>query len=257
MAPMYITIPARYCGPSSSGNGGWSAGSLAQALRAATSADLGPITVRLSAPPPLETPLDVVVDVRTDDGADLDTPIATMAHDGTTVATAASAPPWTAAPPPFVTPEVAAATADRYVGPDRHPFPHCFVCGTGREPGDGMRLTPGPLSTGGTACLWRPADTLAGDPLTEPWIWAALDCPSGWTSDLLGRPLVLGTITAEVLRWPEPEHTTVVTGRLEATEGRRSWTSSALWSADGELLARAEQIWFAVDAATFNAILAG
>lgn len=233
---------------------------LALALRESTAEGMGPVTVRLNAPPPLDEPLDVVIESLSDDGGALDSPVATMTTGtttSTTLATATSAPAWAGEPPPFVAAEHAAATAADYVAPDQHPFPHCFVCGTARQPGDGMRLTPGHLPDGGTACLWRPADTLAGAALTEPSIWAALDCPSGWTSDLLGRPLVLGTITAHVLRTPDPEQVCVITARLDRTEGRRSWTSSALWSPDGVLLARAEHIWFAVDAATFNSILAG
>jgi hypothetical protein len=252
---MQITIGARYCGPTSSGNGGWTAGTLAQALRASTLADLGAVRVRLDAPPPLETPLDVTIETLTDDGGDLDSPVAILSSRGTPIATATSAPGWSTEPPPYVTADVAAGTASDYVEPDLHPFPQCFVCGTSRRPADGMRLTPGRLPDGSTACIWRPADAFGSAPLTEAAVWAALDCPSGWTSDLLGRPLVLGTMTARTLRRPDPDQTCVVTGRMDRTEGRRSWTSSALWSPDGDLLARAEHIWFAVDAATFNAIL--
>ncbi len=229
---------------------------LAQTLRASTPARLGPVRVRLDAPPPLDTPLDVTIETLTDDGGDLD-PVAILTSGGITIATATGAPDWRSEPPPFVTPKEAAATAAGYVDPDLHPFPQCFVCGTAREPGDGMRLTPGRLHEGSTACLWRPADAFGTSPPAEAAVWAALDCPSGWTSDILGRPLVLGTMTAEILQLPDPQLSCVVTGRMDRSEGRRTWTSSALWSPGGELLARAEHIWFAVDAATFNAILAG
>lgn len=244
---MQLTIDRRFCGPSSSGNGGWTSGSLAQAFRAGTGVT-GPVTVRLTAPPPLERPLDVVI-AGPDDG-----PRATLLDGASTIATATPGS-WASDPVPFVTPEAAAATATSYVAPHQHPFPHCFVCGPAREPGDGMRLTPGHLPGGGTACVWRPADVVGDGSVTEPYVWSALDCPGGWASDFLGRPMVLGTMTAQVLAPPSTDQTTVVTGRLDRTEGRRSWTSSALWSDDGDLLARAEAVWVEIDPAVFNTIL--
>ena len=44
---------------------------------------------------------------------------------------------------------------DRYAGADDHPFPGCFVCGPDRAEGDGLRLFPGGLGPGRTACTWR------------------------------------------------------------------------------------------------------
>lgn len=251
---MTITIERRFCGPSTSGNGGWTAGLLARALRAATGNE-GPVTVRLSAPPPLDRPLDVAVEAATDDGDALRTPIASLVDGGTVVASATAAAPLDGDPVPFVSLDTAAATAAHYVAPERHPFPRCFVCGPAREPGDGLRLTPGRLAPGLTACVWRPADALDGSRVGEPWVWAALDCPGGWASELLERPMVLGTMTAHVAHVPLPEQACVVTGRLDRAEGRRSWTSTALWSADGELLAQARAIWVQVDPAVFDTIL--
>ncbi|MFN3602998.1 MAG: hypothetical protein ACK4UY_16580, partial [Dietzia sp.] len=49
-----LTVPSRFCGPPSSGNGGWSAGALA-----ALAAPGAPVRVTLRRPPPLETPMPV------------------------------------------------------------------------------------------------------------------------------------------------------------------------------------------------------
>jgi len=49
-----LRVPARFRGPPSSGNGGWTSGALAEA------SGFDPVTVRLLAPPPLDTPLDLV-----------------------------------------------------------------------------------------------------------------------------------------------------------------------------------------------------
>jgi len=246
---MQITIPARYRGPATSGNGGWTAGSLAQALRAAADAD-GPVTVRLSAPPPLDRPLDVEVTGASEPSSSA---CVTLRDGDAVIATATTARGWSREPVPFVEPESAAATVAGYAT-EQHPFPHCFVCGPARQPGDGMRLTPGPLPGGGSACVWRPADTHDG-PVAEPAVWSALDCPGGWASDIVGRPMVLGTMTADVLQLPDADATHVVTGRLDDEQGRLSWTSSSLWTSTGDLLARAEAIWVHVDASVFDRIL--
>lgn len=243
-----MTIPARYCGPATSGNGGWTAGAFAAAVRSATGIG-GPISVRLSAPPPLDRALEIAVQAPPDDGD----AAATLLDGTVTIATATISPGWSHDPVPFVEPDRAAATASSYVT-EQHPFPHCFVCGPARSPGDGMRLTPGPLGEDASACLWRPADTHDG-PVLEPAVWAALDCPGGWASDILGRPMVLGTMTAQVLQPVGSHGRHVVTGRVDAVRGRVTRTSSTLWSARGELLARAEAAWVEVDAGVFDRIL--
>ena len=60
LAVVELTVPRRYCGPPESGNGGWVSGSLAAHVR--TSGPLPAVSVRLSAPPPLERPMPVVGD---------------------------------------------------------------------------------------------------------------------------------------------------------------------------------------------------
>ena len=65
-----VLVPARFCGPPSSGNGGWSAGAIAaprRPRRAASDHTLPrpAVTVSLQAPPPLDVPMSVTA---TDDG---------------------------------------------------------------------------------------------------------------------------------------------------------------------------------------------
>ena len=51
----------------------------------------------------------------------------------------------------------ARAAEAAYPGLTAHPFPTCFACGTGREPGDGLRIFPGPGgATGRVAATWTP-----------------------------------------------------------------------------------------------------
>jgi hypothetical protein len=242
-----LLVPPRFRGPATSGNGGWTSGSLAALLAGTADAPQPAVRVRLSAPPPLQTPMTVA----TTDGQ------ATAALDGRTVLTAdliddeaASA----LAPVPPVPFEVALAAGVRYAGLADHPFPECFACGTGRAPGDGLRLQPGSVGTGQVAAAWVP-DVGVGDDagrVPVPVVWAALDCPSGWSVDIVGRPMVLGTMTARVDERPRVGEALVVVGRAVDVSDRKALTASTLRRSTGEVLAVAEHVWIAVDPAAFG-----
>ncbi|WP_162529724.1 hypothetical protein [Nocardioides caldifontis] len=220
-----LTIGRRFNGPAHSGNGGCTAG-----LLAAASGLPGPVTVRLLRPPPLEEPLDVVptgggVGLRGADG-----PVATAATGEVT---------WSEVEPVAVA--TARAAEASYAGLTGHPFPTCFVCGPDREVGDGLRLFPGRVAPGKVAATWEPVGAV-----DESLTWAALDCPSAWSTDLEARPLVLGEMTAQVLSTPQPGTSYVVVGQHVGGEGRKVRTASALFDADGRLLARAEHVWLEI-----------
>jgi hypothetical protein len=210
-----LTIPARFTGPPDSANGGVTCGLVARAT--------GLDEVTLRTPPPLETPLRVV-------GSEV--------HDGETlVATAAAATVDLVPPAPVGVAEAREATT-RYGGLTEHPFPTCFVCGPAKA--DGLRLFPGPVGDGVAATPWVPADQ---DPVM---VWAALDCPGGWSLDLPGRPMVLGRMALRLDELPQPGEEHVVMGWRVSLEGRKAFTGSALFTAAGELLAVARQTWIAV-----------
>jgi acyl-CoA thioesterase FadM len=90
-----------------------------------------------------------------------------------------------------------------------------------------------------------------------PILWAALDCPGGWSVDIVGRPMVLGTMTARVLARPGYEERCVVTGRAVEVGERKARTATSLYGQSGELLATAAHVWVAVDPSTFGAAGAG
>jgi hypothetical protein len=50
-------------------------------------------------------------------------------------------------------------------------------------------------------------------------------------------------MTADVLRLPERDETLLATGWLRSEEGRKKFTSTALYTEDGTLVGRSEQIW--------------
>ncbi|GMA86355.1 hypothetical protein GCM10025868_16050 [Angustibacter aerolatus] len=151
----------------------------------------------------------------------------------------------------------AEAAAARYPGLVDHPFPTCFSCGTDR--GDGLGLRPGavPGRPGTVAASWVPhaSTTDDGSVVTRQVTWAALDCPGGWSVDIVGRPMVLGTMTARLDALPRAGRRHVVVGRADGEQGRRTFTSTALYDVEGAepvLLGRAAAVWVRVDPATLT-----
>ncbi len=247
-----LTIPARYCGPPSSGNGGWSAGALAQRLLGDDAPDSPRRTVRvmLRKPPPLDTALTVVVE-----GGQA------TASDGDVLIAGAAIAAGDLEPVEPVPAETARAAEASYAALESHPFETCFACGTARAEGDGLRIFPGRVAddTAGrvrVAAGWVPDPSIADedhpDIASLPATWAALDCVGGWAGDLAERLMVLGSMTAEVLVRPRVGEEVVVVGGARGTEGRKTFTASSLYAADGTLLALAEHVWFAVDPAAFR-----
>lgn len=227
-----VVVPARFNGPPESGNGGWVSGLLAGWLTDAPAA-----SVRLRTPPPLERELTLSID---GDGG-------LAAHDrDVLVATAMPAAPsalteTAVEPVPFA---VAQACAAAYEGRHDHPFASCFSCGTARE--DGLGLRPGrvPDGDGAYAASWVARE------VSPEIVWAALDCPGGWSAGIAGRPMVLGTMTAALVTLPAVGEECVVMAWPRGGEGRKYLSGTALYGADGRLLGRAEATWIAVDPAS-------
>ena len=231
-----LQVPGRFNGPASSGNGGWTSGALAE-----ISALRQPVTVQLRRPPPLDRPLDVVrnagsVELR--DGEDL-----------VAVATSGGELSWS--PPEPVDLGTAAEAGTAYPGHRSHPFPRCFSCGPDRK--DGLRIFPGRVDATRVAATWTPAH----DAVDTPATWAALDCVSAWSSDLEQRPLVLAQMTARIESPPQAGTPYAVVGTTLLTEGRKTWTASALYDSDGELVAQAQHLWIAIDPAVVEQLQEG
>jgi hypothetical protein len=229
-----LTIPRRFNGPPESGNGGYVSGLLAGLFD-------GPARVTLRRPIPLGVQLQVE---RSDDRLELCKDDATLAI--TTQARIDLEPPV----PPTWGEAVDASLA--YVGFTQHPFPTCFVCGTNRAEGDGLRIFPGPVSElRQVAAPWLPADNLAdGDGLVAAeFVWAALDCATGWATNLaipIDKVVVLGTLGVAIRRRPQAGRRHVLAAWLLRHEGRKFLAAAALWSESGELAAIAEATWIQI-----------
>jgi hypothetical protein len=224
-------IDRRYRGPEESGNGGYVCGVVASFVD-------GDAEVTLRLPPPLETPL--LVEVEDDGGV--------RVLDGERlVAEARSAPLELASPEPVAFDDAAARSA-RAPDDPRHPFPSCFVCGPGREPGDALRLKPVPAGGELVAAPWVPTAEQARRP---ELVWAALDCPGAFAIDpKLERGVsVLGRLHCRVESTPEPGERCVVVGRPSGEpDGRKRFAATAVYGEVGRLLGLARATWILIEA---------
>ncbi|ABL80301.1 MULTISPECIES: hypothetical protein [unclassified Nocardioides] len=239
----HLFVPSRFCGPPSSGNGGWTSGALAGLTGIDPAAG---VSVSLRRPPPLDTPMPVAT-----------TGAVTAASLGDEViARAEPVEPGGAAPPLAepVPPAEARAAETSYAGLSFHPFPTCFACGVSRTEGDGLRIFPGRVTdqdgAARVAATWTPDPSVGADGhVTLPVTWAALDCVGGWAGDLEERLMVLVRMAAWVDAIPQVGEEHVVVGLARGSEGRKTFTASTLYDADGRVVARAEHLWVAVDPA--------
>ena len=163
---------------------------------------------------------------------------------------------------PRSTSTTARAAEAAYPGLASHPFPTCFSCGTGREPGDGLRIFPGPVGEGRVAATWTPHPSVAADwheyrdatrEVGHAVTWAALDCAGGWAADVGERLMVLGTMTGAA---PTPcrssARSTSSSARRAASPAGKRMSAASLYDAAGRLVGTAEHVWIAVDPAAFN-----
>jgi hypothetical protein len=234
-----LVIPSRFCGPPGSGNGGYVCGRIAVYVD-------GPVTVTLRQPPPLDTPMAVE---RHTEGS-------VRVHDGPILIAEATSSP---AGPPLQVPgpvsmaeaRVAAGRARYYADPL---FPDCFVCGTGRSPGDGLRIFPGPVAGRPLwAAPWTPDPSVAGagQRVRPEVIWAALDCPSGIAAAEAaklgpGTAILLGRMTASLAAPPLAGGQCRVIAWPGGRDGRKLTAGSALVGPGGEVLAAARAVWLTV-----------
>lgn len=245
MRPMSsVVIDKCFCGPPNSANGGYACGILAGAVD-------GSAEVTLRAPPPLGRPLQLARSPQ--NTAEL--------QDGATVLGTARGVHLKVGDIPAVSFAEAedAARQSPYAGSD-HKLPSCFVCGPARAAGDGLRIFVGPLAggpfrkTGTLAGAWVPFAGLAGGDgrVASEFLWAALDCPSGFACIAANQPgidelILLGRMSARIDERPRPGDRCVLTAWPTGRDGRKLFASSALLGPEGEVLAVAQATWLIVD----------
>lgn len=266
-----LSIPSRYRGPARSGNGGYTAGSLAEMVpepvtgRSAHTSECPVVEVTLRQPPPLDVTMRVQRLGATDPGNVSGTDLTVLLMGGAKIAEARLVED-DLEPVAWVPMSRATDVMARFPGLVSHPFPGCFACGPDRAQGDGLRIFPGRVDDDRVASLWLPdpslgasSDPLEPDPL-EPDLrrvglgtaWAALDCVGGWAGDMEERKMVLGRMTAQVDALPVVGEPHVVVGAARGSQGRRTFTASTLYDSDGRIVARAQHVWVAVDTTAFG-----
>ena len=253
-----LTIATRFRGPARSGNGGYTAGALAE--RVETDDDYPVIEVTLRQPPPLEVALSVDHLGASDPANVTGAPTTALSFGGSRIAEARTVHT-TLEPVDAVDLGTAADAMARFPGLVSHPFPSCFSCGVDRAEGDGLRIFPGKVTDDRVAALWVPHESLAASSdlldaglqrVGVPVAWAALDCVGGWAGDLEGRKMVLGRMTATVDALPVVGEQHVAVGRMTGGSGRKTFTASTLYDSDGRVVARAEHVWIEIDPDAFN-----
>lgn len=248
-----LTVPERFRGPAGIANGGWIAATVADAFSRNHTA----VEVTLHAPTPLETEL------RLEHVANC----ATLSHGDQLLVEAIPVAEDLEAPA-FVPFNDAARAELGFAGWRGHAFPECFACGL-REPGDGLRIFPGPVKrrssegesegranelrsgrdhehegTDLVAAGWRVPFTVAdADGVPNAIVGAVLDCITGWAHFGPGESALLGRLSLQIHRRVYPGGTYSVVGRATGREGRKLFGQSALYEVDGTLVAAANATW--------------
>jgi hypothetical protein len=225
-----VVVKGRFRGSPMTASGGYIAGLLGRHLE-------GPARVSLEAPVPVDHPFSIerLADGRVilSDGA------AALAH--AEAATLQLEPP---TPPSFAEAQWA---SERYLGFTEHAAPECFVCGPGREWGDGLAIFPGPLPGRRlVAAPWAPDPSLFDKRgvVRPEFVWAALDCPISFALlEAFGRrKAVLNQLTASLIQPLEVGARWIVMGWPFAADGRNLLGASAIVSESGELHALASAV---------------
>lgn len=231
-----VTIGARFKGPPNSGNGGYCCGVMAKHLD-------GPAEASLKVPPPLDTPLDLL---RTEDGVEL--------RGGETLIGVAKPARLDLDVPTLPVPLVLGGNPVDAPGRPKkfEPFGTCFVCGHDRTHPDGLCIHSKMVEgmDGLVASPWQ-LDEGFGDAtgnVAPEFIWSALDCP-GYFACAPGEAALLGRLTAEIIAPLKAEGEATVIGWDLGASGRKRRCGTAVFDANGNLVAKAEGLWIVVDPA--------
>jgi hypothetical protein len=224
-----LFIAPRFRGPATSANGGYFAG-LVASLASRT------VSVRLLTPPPLSTEFTV-----------------REAADGVLQVLQGEEPVGEARPavlglearsaPDYLE---AVEASRRYAGFRHHRFPSCFVCGTARARGDGLRIFAGPIPERDmVAAPWVPDASLDGGDgkVRAEFMSAALDCPGYYAVAPDDRMMLLAEFTAHVDRRVHIGESCTLIGWQIGVSGRKREAGTAVFDGKGELCGKARALW--------------
>lgn len=225
-----IIINQRFCGPPNSGNGGYTAGLIAANLPFSPE-----ITLRV--PPPLDKPMKLINKGETATLMDGDTLVAQAKVTDFQLNVLKSVSLEEA--------EKATITSNAY---QLSPLQTCFVCGSKRDKGDGMRIHPGSIGKNKVAAPWVPFVSLGDENgvVSEEFIWSALDCPGAWAIQDESQLFLLGRMASKLVKPIKVAEKYIVMGWVIESEGRKTWTGTAIYEEDGTVCAYAKGTWIAI-----------
>jgi hypothetical protein len=225
-----FTVDRRFQGIQGIGQGGYLAGLIA-------SAEPGVRQVDFRNPIPLETEL-----------VHEETAVGTRVRNADTIVIETRPGNLPSRTPAFV--DLDTAGRAREVG-ERHALERigwCFSCGS--RP-DTLRVHAGPVGDGRFATPYLPPEwTRAADGSVAPsFVWAPLDCASGWglTWDPPRPTAVTGFLTVELRSEVIPGTEYVIVAESdEGWRARKRWSWSAMYTPEGELVANSESLWISL-----------
>jgi len=210
-----LTVPARFCGPPDSGNGGYTCGLLAKELG-------GGVECTLRSPVPLDVPLDIE---RSQSGG-------VLRHGDKVIIEASFTSIGVAPPVPIDLEAATAAMKSSFALDARHPFPTCFVCGPKRKAQDGLKIFPAAVNQSLYAATWLPAAEFgdSGEFLRPEFLWAAMDCPTGFASGFpIAGKLVTGRLAVEQLQPIKVGEPCLLMSWPLGVEGRKHFSAACLY----------------------------
>ena len=227
----FIVTP-RFCGPPDSGNGGYTCGMIARELG-------GVMECTLRSPVPLNTTLHI-------EGS----PAGAILRSNGKVVIEANPTAIEVAPSAPVSLETATQASAKSPALDPgHPFPTCFVCGPKRRQGDGLRIFPAPLNGELYAATWLPAAEFgdAAGNLKLEFLWAAMDCPTGFASGFpVVGTLVTGRLAVKQLEPIRVGELCIVESWPLSVNGRKHFSAACLYQ-HGKPRAVARATWIRLE----------
>lgn len=223
-----VVIAHRFQGPTGQGQGGYTAGRLAEGMP-------GPVRADLHTPIPLDATLRVSGDDR-----------ARTLVDGDTVVMRATAVDETIRATSPVSLDQAASAAGQFPGHAAHPVPDCYSCGLGA---DSLRVWPGPVDDDLFATVWTAPEWTCRDGAVEtPHVWAILDCPAGWRAMHRSgvAAAVTAVMTAHILEPVVEGQAYVLTAWSDGWRRRRCTAGASMFTEDGRLVAHQASMWVAI-----------
>lgn len=242
-----LTIARRFNGPKDSGNGGYVAGRLAALVG-------GTAEITLRAPPPLDTPLDLV---RQGESIEL--------RDGDTLLASVRPTDFELEVPPMPAASQIARAVSVGGSDAESDFHGCFVCGRSRKAGDGLQVWAGRCDgheeAGIAAARWTVDPRLAGPDgfVPDEYLWGALDCP-GATAVLREddeRVVLTGRMWGTVDRRLKAGQVATVLAWPISAEGRKLTSGTAVIDAQGNVCARARILWIVLKEEDMNRMALG